>query len=138
MIEESVQSNIIIAQLLLAARLSRQIGNRLSMHGISVSEYVLLQYLAGGREISRIELAEYLSMSASGVTRMLQPLEKNGVVESVKNPRDSRQSLVKLTAAGLQLLQDASSSFTQKCQELTTAFTPAQLERYAELLQKIG
>lgn len=134
----SAAANFVLQSSLLNARLSKKIGNRLSIHGISLSEYILLTQLASGRELARIELAETLGMSASGITRMLQPLEKNGIVESVKNPRDSRQSLVRLTASGQQLWQDAAASFSSKCADVTVQLSDSQLERITELMVKIA
>lgn len=131
-------SLFIIANFLASGRINKQIGNRLSMHGLSFSEYMLMQQLADGHELSRIELADRLSMSASGITRMLQPLEKNLVVESVKNPRDARQSKVKLTASGQQLFEDASVSFIDKCNDITRLLSSKELDKLVELLANVA
>lgn len=108
-------AGIIILQTKLAARLSRKFSNHLSLHGISLTEYLALHYIAsaGQPEIPRVMLAEQLEMSASGVTRLLVPMEKNNLVERIRNPRDARQSQVKLTGPGKKVYQEASVSFQQ-------------------------
>lgn len=135
----NTSSAFIINNAILAAKLARKAGNRLSVHGISLTEYLVMDYLCQcPQEVSRIELAEYLGMSASGVTRLLLPMEKNGVVEKVQNPRDARQSLVRLSKAGKSLYKDARVSFTHIAEELTSGVSEAQLSKALELLVKLG
>ncbi|WP_204902998.1 MarR family winged helix-turn-helix transcriptional regulator [Microbulbifer mangrovi] len=131
-------ASLVIQNALLAAKLARRAGNRLSVHGISLTEYLVMDYLCGcPQEVSRIELAEYLGMSASGVTRLLLPMEKNGVVEKVQNPRDARQSLVRLTKTGKTLYKDATTSFTHIADDLTSALSETQKNKAIELLEKL-
>lgn len=113
-------AGIIMLQAKLAARMNRKISNHLSLHGISLTEYLALHYIAcaGKPEISRVMLAEQLEMSASGVTRLLVPMEKNNLVERIRNPRDARQSQVKLTGPGKHIYQEASASFQQTANDM--------------------
>ncbi len=135
---ESISSLFVIKNALLAARLSKKASNRLSVHGISLNEYIVMHYLvSSNKEASRIELAEYLGMSASGVTRMLLPMEKTGIIESARNLRDSRQSLVKLSTSGLRLFEDTSTSFSHIASELTSNLSQSQQERLVELFGKL-
>jgi len=87
----------------------KRIDRQLSVHGITFSEFFIMHRLASEpeRTMRRIDLAEKVGMSASGITRALNPMEKLGLVQKEKNPRDARVSLVKLSDAGLQLYTDA-------------------------------
>ncbi|WP_428819749.1 MarR family winged helix-turn-helix transcriptional regulator [Microbulbifer sp. MCCC 1A16149] len=135
----TTSANLVIQNALLAAKLARKAGNRLSVHGISLTEYLVMDYLCRcTQEVSRIELAEHIGMSASGVTRLLLPMEKNGVVEKVQNPRDARQSLVRLSKTGKTLYKDATVSFTHIADDLTSALSEAQKNKAIELLTKLG
>lgn len=65
------------------AALSRRLDSSLgSLHGISFADYQLLLSLqrAPGGRLRRVDLAETLGLTASGVTRSLLPLEKIGLV----------------------------------------------------------
>lgn len=137
--EEGDGALLVIKNALLAARMAKKVSCRLSVHGVGLIEYLVMQHLNSGpvNEVSRIELADHLGMSASGVTRLLLPMEKQGVIEKVKNPRDSRQSLVKLTAAGKRLYAEASVSFACASRELTSNLTDSQQSRMVELMAKI-
>lgn len=91
-----------------AAALERQLDAVLgNARGISFREYRLLSTLAAHEaELSRVALADAVSLTPSAVTRALKPLEKLGLVATVRNGRDARQSLARLTQSGSQLLSD--------------------------------
>ncbi|WP_432452007.1 MarR family winged helix-turn-helix transcriptional regulator [Agarivorans sp. QJM3NY_29] len=139
MLNENVSSLFIIKNALLASRLSKRVGNCLSVHGISLTEYIVMHCLSYDfhQGVSRVALADHLGMSASGVTRLLMPMEKNKVIETTKNPRDSRQSLVKLSATGQRLFEEARDSFSHIASDLTSNLSQNQLEKLAELYTKV-
>lgn len=104
----------------LQSKLDKRLGLALSIHGISLSEFVVLHQLASApqRSMSRIALASAVNLSASGVTRMLNPLEKMHIVEKQKNSRDARISLVHLTDTGLETYQNASQTYAETADSL--------------------
>jgi len=93
-------------------RLERRLDSSLgSIRGVSFAEYRLLRALfdAPNSQASRVDLAHAVGLTASGVTRALRPLEKLGVVSTVKSDRDARLAIATLTAAGRELVNDASA-----------------------------
>ena len=98
-----------------------------------------MHYLDGSPHngVPRIELAEHLGMSASGVTRLIAPLEKNNIVEKVTNPRDARQSLVKLSKTGQRLYKEASLSFEHITNDLVGHLSDTQLGKLIDLYRKV-
>lgn len=139
MSKESISSQFVIKNALLASKLAKRVGNHLSMHGISLSEYLVMHHLehSPNKAVARIELAEHIGMSASGVTRLIAPMEKNHIIEKVANPRDARQSLVKLSEVGQRLYADARISFEQISDEQTSALSLNQQEKILELYTKL-
>ncbi len=139
MSRKSISSTFVIQNALLASRLSKRVGNRLSAHGISLSEYLVMHYLDASPHngVPRIELADHLGMSASGVTRLIAPLQKNNIVEKVTNPRDARQSLVKLSKSGRRLYKEASTSFEHITNDLIGHLSESQLEKLVDLYRKV-
>ena len=79
--------------------------------GISFAEYRLLRAIALSpqQRSSRVDLAERVGLSASGVTRALQPLEKLDFVTTQRGERDARLALATLTPDGETLVEDASA-----------------------------
>jgi DNA-binding MarR family transcriptional regulator len=92
------------------ATLSRRLDSALgSHHGISFSDYQLLLQLqrAPGGRLRRVDLAEQLGLTASGVTRSLLPLEKIGLVTRQSDPRDARVGYALITPTGDELVTNA-------------------------------
>ena len=115
------QTETIISLWVKSSTLSRNTDLTLSgLHGIGFSEYMVLFHLINSpnKTLRRIDLAEALSRTASGVTRMLLPMEKIGLVKKEINPRDARVSLVKITESGEELFENASISLDEKSEQL--------------------
>lgn len=93
-------------------RLERTLDGSLSnLRGISFAEYRLLLALsrAPDARASRVDLAAAVGLTASGVTRALQPLGKLRIVKTLRDERDARLALASLTPAGQELVDDASA-----------------------------
>jgi DNA-binding MarR family transcriptional regulator len=137
--QDSISATFLILNELLASRLSKRIGNHLGVHGLSLAEYLIMHHLNSSpvKAMPRIELAEYIGMSASGITRLLAPMEKNKIVEKEANPRDARQSLVKLSKTGQRLFKEASITFGHVADSLVGKLSQNQLEKCIELYGKL-
>jgi DNA-binding MarR family transcriptional regulator len=135
----SVSSAFLIQNALLASKLSKKVDNQLSVHGISFTEYMIMHCIAGAplKTMRRIELAEHVGLSASGVTRLLAPMEKTKIVEKELNPRDARQSLVKLSKTGQKLYKEARVSFEHCANSLLGNLSEKQQQKLVELSGKV-
>lgn len=89
-------------------RLDHSLG---AIRGISLAEYRLLHALgsAPNAQASRVDLAQAVGLTPSGVTRALRPMEKLGVVSTVKSKRDARLAIAALTPTGREVLSDGAS-----------------------------
>ncbi len=78
-------------------------------HHLSLAEYEVLIHLseAPARSMRMAELAQRLLLSPSGLTRRLDRLVREGVVERRSCPSDRRGSLAALTDAGQRRLETA-------------------------------
>jgi len=135
----SPQVEFLIEHASITARLHKQMDLCLSYQGISFTEFLIMHHLYASplHTMRRIELAEHVGITASGVTRLLAPMEKNRIVEKEKNPRDARQSLVKLSATGQQLYRDSLIGFTDFSERKLESWSPKQIEQVVGLLRKI-
>jgi DNA-binding MarR family transcriptional regulator len=81
-------------------------------HGLTINDYEALLRLsrADDRRLKRVELAETLVLTPSGVTRLLDGLERAGYVEKGSCDSDARVTYAVLTDAGLDKLREASTS----------------------------
>ncbi|PQJ13066.1 MarR family transcriptional regulator [Flavipsychrobacter stenotrophus] len=97
--------SIILALAKLQTVVTRKFDANLSVHGLSFNDFIILHYLsnAPGNKLRRIDLAEQMGITASGITRTLAPLEKRGLVGREANEHDARVSYVVLAPAGEEL-----------------------------------
>jgi DNA-binding MarR family transcriptional regulator len=121
----------------LVRRFDATLGNH---HGISFADYQLLRHLAqapGGR-LRRVDLAERLGLTASGVTRSLLPLEKIGLVGRQSDPRDARVGYALLSPAGAELVNHADTTVDQLSREALAGFDSGQLQAVSAVLGQLA
>ncbi|MBV1909337.1 MAG: MarR family transcriptional regulator [Kangiellaceae bacterium] len=133
------QTELAFSLVKLNTRILKRLDSPLSLHGINLSEFMVLRNLsqAPNQTTKRIELAESVGLTASGVTRLLLPMEKIGLVQKQKNPRDARVSLVRLTTAGQGILDDATNTFELSSANLFESFGSAELSDLLGLINKL-
>ena len=123
------------------AALSRRLDSSLgSLHGISFADYQLLLNLqrAPGGRLRRVDLAEKLGLTASGVTRSLLPLEKIGLVGRQSDPRDARVGYAIITPTGSELVLNAGVVVHNVSRMLLGAPSRAQIESTSALLAQLA
>ncbi len=123
-----------------SAIISKHLDNSLgAIHGIGLTEYMVLLNLmkAPNHALRRIDIAEALARTASGVTRMLMPMEKIGLVTKETNERDARVSLVKITPAGEELFRNASLTLDAKAESILKNIDSKSADKLLVLLQAI-
>lgn len=125
---------------LLALAAASAVATRtLEAQGLSFAEIRLLLALrAGTSGVRPTELARDLQLSASGVTRMVLPLEKRGVVLRESDPSDARASKVGLTDAGRTLLDEALAHVAEKGAKLLRRLSVGQTKQLQRLLEEVG
>jgi DNA-binding MarR family transcriptional regulator len=79
------------------------------VHGLGLSDFAALHHLAGAPEhrLRRVDLAQRLGLTPSGVTRLLAPLERRGIVTREASGHDARATFAVLTRSGRTLAQNA-------------------------------
>ncbi|MFD4400197.1 MarR family transcriptional regulator [Kitasatospora sp. NPDC058397] len=112
------------------------------LHGVSLSDFTLLLHLghAPGGRMRRVDLAEALGVTASGVTRGLAPLERIGLVSREAAARDARVAYAALTPTGRERLAEMLYTARKVAAELFAAdqWSPDDLDRLAVLLTRLG
>jgi DNA-binding MarR family transcriptional regulator len=117
----------------LSARLSQE-------HGLAINDYEVLLRLshADDRRMRRVDLADEVKLSPSGVTRLLDGLQKQGYVERATCDSDARVAYAVLTDAGHAKLKQSSSSHIEAIRsELGGRYSAEELETLSELLSRL-
>ena len=109
-------------------------------HGLTINDYECLLYLAHAEEgrVRRVDLAEQLILTASGVTRLLDGLEQAGWVERASCASDRRVTYAVLTDAGRAKLQEAADSHIAGVRTFfEERFSADEIETLARLLARL-
>ncbi|PIR66245.1 MAG: MarR family transcriptional regulator [Parcubacteria group bacterium CG10_big_fil_rev_8_21_14_0_10_36_14] len=110
------------------------------LDGLGFNEFVILFHtnLSHDKKIRRTDLAEKMGLTASGVTRILAPMEKIGLIKREVAPRDARVSYVAITASGGRNLAETLEKAELFSEEV---FPPTKLKKLtglSDLLIELG
>ena len=123
------------------AAITRQLSARLeAQHGLTLSDYdVLVQlYFAPEQALRRVDLARTVLLTASGITRLLDGLERSGWVEKRSCKTDARVSYAVLTTAGIAKFEETQASHRADFEELFSSnFTGTEGKKLGELLGRL-
>ena len=109
-LSEQVSARTFVALLRAHAAATRKLSAQLSAdHDLTLSDYEVLLRLsrAPDRRMRRVDLAEQVLLTASGVTRLLDGLERGGFVERASCSTDRRVVYAVLTDEGLEKVRSA-------------------------------
>ena len=123
-----------------AAITRRLNADLLNAHGLTLNDYEVLLHLsrADERSMRRVDLAESVLLTASGITRLLDGLERAGFVEKRSCASDARVSYAVLTDAGAAKLREASKTHRAGIDELfNERFSEPERETLTELLGRL-
>ena len=109
-------------------------------HGLTVRDYEVLLYLAQAdqRKLPMSALSERTMLTRSGITRLVDGLVGNGLIERHACSNDARVSYAQLTDVGYAALRRASRSHVAGVRRLfVERFSDEELETLAELLGRL-
>jgi DNA-binding MarR family transcriptional regulator len=123
------------------AALSRRMDASLrDAHGLSLREYEVLLTLSDAPEgrLRRVDLASRVLLTQGGVTRLLVPLERAGLVARAASESDRRVAYAELTPAGRERLAAAWRTHRRDIEALfSSRFEPDDLEALDRLLGRL-
>lgn len=120
------------------ATLSREQRKRmdalLTDYGLHVGQDMVLMNVSEADGCTQNEIAECLGVQPATVTRMLQRIERNGLIERRKDPDDNRITRVYLTEAGRQQEGRLTDLWAQVEADLVKGMTPLEQALLRRLL----
>lgn len=120
-------------------KVSSIVSRRISGHGLAFSDFMILYYIdtAQNGKLRRIDLADLMGLTASGVTRMILPMEKLGIIEREDDLSDQRARYAKLTRAGKELLKDVTTTLGFKSGDLLSEISDSEIDRILNVFKDI-
>ena len=118
--------------------LSRRFDHGLG--GLGFNEFIILYQLSQSpnEQIRRIDLAEKIGLTASGVTRILLPMEKTGLVNSGSVEKDARVRNVILAPGGKRRLEETLERAELLAGEILTDAQLKKIDLLSENISKLA
>jgi DNA-binding MarR family transcriptional regulator len=137
----STQIDTWVRLLRVHAAMTRQFsGELLAEHGLTMNDFDVLMQLsiATDGRLRRVDLAERVLLTPSGITRLLEGLERAGYVERATCASDARVSYACLTDAGRDKLDEAKHTHQASIKHLfSERYSDEELETLAVLLERL-
>ncbi len=103
---------------------------------IRPAQYSVLAVIEANPGLSQSDIADFLGIERARLARMLDRLERRGLVERRKSPRDRRSHALFLTREGIKMLKSAKAQATRHEADLTAKLGADTRRELIELLRK--
>ena len=123
-----------------AAGLSARFATQFEEHGLSSVEFEVLTRLARspGNQLRMTDLAAQTTLSTSGVTRVVDRMERDGLLCRSACPSDRRSSYAVVTSTGLARLDETLPGHLRIIEQwFTGQLEPAALEALLDGLRRV-
>ncbi len=140
--EQEIGTDAFVALVRAHATVTRQLNAQLAAdHGLTINDFeVLLRLsLAPDHRLRRVDLAQQVVLTPSGITRLLDGLERQGWVDRASCSEDRRVVYAVITDEGLAKLGEARSTHVPQIEEHFARRLPREeLGSLVALLGKLG
>ena len=109
-------------------------------HGLPLTSYEVLMYLADaeGERMRMCDLASSIILSRSGLTRLVDRLERERLIDRVSCASDARGAFAKLTPLGREKLQAARATHLAGIRQLfLDRLTPEEQDQLGDLWERM-
>ncbi|UBI37332.1 MULTISPECIES: MarR family winged helix-turn-helix transcriptional regulator [Streptomyces] len=127
-------SDLVRCETRLYNALNEQLRRR---HGIAASQFEFLRYLRDHPGARVGDLAAFFAIGVGATSKGMDRLEGRGWVRRIPHPADRRSSLLELTEAGVELVNDAEDAFATVSELVQAAVDPKQLQAMAQALRQL-
>ena len=105
--------------------------------GVTSQQASILFMVASGKCLLAAELAREYGIDASAVTRLVDRLEKRGLLKRVRSSEDRRAVHLALTPEGLAIAARMPAIFRSVTKHLSAGFTPEEVGFLKSMLRRI-
>ena len=135
----SVEQKAVIGVLRAAGIVRREVVRILRPHGLGHSQYNVLRILRGAPEgLGTMEIVSRMLDEVPGITRLIDGLERRGLVVRVPSKSDRRRIDCRITRAGLEMLSELDESVDEMNRRVLKSLTSAEATRLIGLLERVN
>ena len=133
----NLEAEVYVSLLRTADALSRGAEKILNLAGLSPPQYNVLRILRGAGESGLCcrEVAERMITRDPDITRLVDRLERRGLLARSRDNKDRRIITVRVTPAGRKVLKDLDEPLTEHQRNLLSHMEEGDLRKLLELLE---
>lgn len=135
---ESIAQEATVAMIRTVDMMLRYLASVVEPYDITLQQYNVLRILRGAKvPIPTMEIAQRMIEQTPGVTRMIDRLEKKGLVERQRDSDDRRQVLCQITRPGVELLAKLDGPIFEADEKCMAPLDREDLEKLIDLLDTL-
>ena len=122
-----------------ADAVKRSLAQVIEPHGITPQQYNVLRILrgAGPDGLPTLTIGERMIEQTPGVTRLIDRLERKGLVARTPCAKDRRRVFCRMTPKGLDLLKELDDPINRWDAQAVSVLPPSDLDLLVDLLDRI-
>jgi DNA-binding MarR family transcriptional regulator len=122
-----------------ADAVKRSLAQVIEPHGITPQQYNVLRILrgAGPDGLPTLSIGERMIEQTPGVTRLIDRLERKGLVARTPCPKDRRRVFCTMTNKGLDLLKELDEPIIRWDSRAVSVLPPSDIDLLVDLLDRV-
>ena len=135
----SREQQAVLGLLRTADAIKRSLAHLVEPHGITPQQYNVLRILrgAGPEGLPTLTIGERMVEQTPGVTRLIDRLERKGLVVRTPCPKDRRRVFCQITPKGLDLLEELDEPVNRWDVQTVSILPPSDVDSLIKLLDRV-
>ena len=135
----SREQQAVVGLLRTADAIKRSLAHVIEPHGITPQQYNVLRILRGAAPdgLPTLTIGERMVEQTPGVTRLIDRLERKGLVERIPCPKDRRRVFCQITPKGLDLLEQLDEPVNRWDAQTVSILPPSEVDSLIKLLDRV-
>ena len=135
----SREQQAVVGLLRTADAIKRSLAQVIEPHGITPQQYNVLRILRGAAPegLPTLTIGERMVEQTPGVTRLIDRLERKGLVARTPCPKDRRRVFCQITPKGLDLLEELDEPVNRWDAQTVSILPPSEVDSLIKLLDRV-
>ncbi|KRB55143.1 MarR family transcriptional regulator [Rhizobium sp. Root708] len=110
----------------------------LAEHDITEQQWRVIRILAEAGTVDASDMADRAFILAPSLTRIIRSLEERGIIDKAKDDNDGRRVLLKITPAGLAIIEEVAPESRLIYDRLEKRFGRERIELLLDMLDEVA
>lgn len=134
----TVSQEAVVSLLRTASSVAREFDRLTQEEGVTLQQYNILRILRGaGESLPTMEIGERLLQQTPGISRLLERLDKRGLIRRLQGPEDRRQVLCALTPSGRRIVDKLDGPVNRMDEAVMASLDDRERKDLVRLLETI-